>query len=135
MATQEYYLSIGQTYNSHLFLALFSTVYYGLFRVGEITDGPHAVKAHDVHLGLNKRKMLFILRTSKTHNKGSPPQSIKIVSSGPFVQSQFCPYALLHNYLTCRKGFVTDDENFFIFRDRSKVNPNVFRKILKKMLQ
>ena len=51
-------------------MALFATAYYGLFRVGEITDSQHAVKACDVHIGVNKRKLLFILRTSKTHTEG-----------------------------------------------------------------
>ena len=132
--TREHYMTRRQIYNCHLILALFSTVYYGLFRVGELTNSQHVVKACDVHLGINKCKMLFILRTSKTHSKGSPLQIIKIMSSGPFTSSQFCPYKLLNNYLNSRKGFVTEQEQFFVFRDRSCIDPSFFRKTLKHML-
>ena len=55
-------------------LNLFSTAYFGLFRVGELTTGDHPVLARDVHIGINKKKMLFLLRTSKTHWKDSKPK-------------------------------------------------------------
>ena len=61
-----------------LYRAIFLTAYYGLFRIGELTDSAHAVKAEDVHVGVNKDKPMFVLHTSKTHNRGSKPQIIKI---------------------------------------------------------
>ena len=70
----------GQPYLKILYQALFSTAYFGLFRVGELTKGDHPVLACDIHIGFNKRKLLFILRTSKTHGKGSKPQLVKILS-------------------------------------------------------
>ena len=70
--------SSPQPYLSAFYKALYSTAYYGLFRVGELTQCPHVVKAKDVHVATNKLKMMFILHTSKTHNKGNKPQIIKI---------------------------------------------------------
>ena len=61
-------------------MALFSTAYYGFFRIGELTKSIHAVKVKDIHIGLSKRKVLFMLQTSKTHGKGDFPQSIKIAA-------------------------------------------------------
>ena len=70
-----------QPYLAHLYCALFSTAYYGLFHVGEITSGSHPVQVQNVHIGRNKNKVLFILLTSKTHGLYSKPQTIKITST------------------------------------------------------
>ena len=56
-----------QPYLCCLYRAIFITGYFGLLRIGELTSGPHVVKACDVHLGRNKNKMMFVLHTSKTH--------------------------------------------------------------------
>ena len=60
---------------------MISTSYFGLLRVGEITSGDHPVLATDVHIAANKRKIMFVLHTSKTHWKNMKPQMIKITSS------------------------------------------------------
>ena len=67
-------LFANQPYLTKMYLAFFSLAYYGLFRVGELAKGDHPVLAKDVELATNKKKMRFVLHTSKTHNKGSPPQ-------------------------------------------------------------
>ena len=64
----------NQPYLSFLYRAMFSTTYHGLFRVGELAKGEHPVLVQDVHIAMNKNKILFILRTSKTHWKDSRPQ-------------------------------------------------------------
>ena len=84
-------------------MALFATAYYGLFRIGEITDSQHAVKARDVHIGQNKRKLLFLLRTSKTHGENVEPQSIKIASTKK------------HNTESNRKVSSEEDWNFCLY--------------------
>ena len=75
---QRYYDS--QLYLMIMFKAIFSLAYYGLMRIGELTSGPHVVKAKDIHVGKNKDKILIILHSSKTHGKESLPQKIKISS-------------------------------------------------------
>ena len=64
----------NQLYLKLLYVALFTTAYYGMFRVGEITKSPHVLLAKDVHIRENKKKMLFLLHSSKTHSKASLPQ-------------------------------------------------------------
>ena len=59
-----------QPYLVILYKALMATAYFGLFRVGELTESEHVVKARDVHIALNKDKLMFILHTSKTHTRG-----------------------------------------------------------------
>ena len=76
--TVNHFLDLGQVYLANLYAAMFSTAYYGLFRVGELAHSDHSVKGCDVHIGTNKNKILFILRSSKTHSKSSEPQIIKI---------------------------------------------------------
>ena len=104
-----------------------STAYYGLFRIGEIADSPHAILANCVHVGLNKNKMLFVLLSSKTHNKGDKPQHIKIsssvITSGVTIHSEFryCPFNVLKAYVTIRPLAKTSMEKFFVFADGTPV--------------
>ena len=113
----------GQMYLKHLYLALISTTYYGLFRVGEVTLSPHAVRACDIHIGCNKNKLLFVLRTFKTHNCNSQPQTIKILSKATLNKetNEYCPFTLLRNYIAKRQPYLSDNEIFFVFHDRTPV--------------
>ena len=67
----------GQNYLAILYASMLAAGYYGLLRIGELTKGPHVILAANMHIGINKNKLLFILRSSKTHNKGSKPQMVK----------------------------------------------------------
>ena len=58
-----------QPFLSLLYRTLFTVAYFGLFRVGELTQGSHPVLAKDVHISFNKKKLLFILHSSKTQKK------------------------------------------------------------------
>ena len=59
--------SQNQPYLAILYQALFISTYYGLLRVSKVMAGSHPILARDVHVAANKRKMLFILWSSKTH--------------------------------------------------------------------
>ena len=136
-----------QPYLRILYLTLFSTAYFSLFRVGEITAGSHPIKAKDVHIGLNKKKLMIILWTSKTHWTDSKPQIVRINStdsknkvSGTVCTREmkdhphFCPFELLKEFSTMRKSFKSPDEPFFIFRDRTPVTSKQFNKTLHLIL-
>ena len=136
--------SSPQVYLTIMYRALISTAYYGHFRVGELTTGDHPVAAHDVHIGNNKNKLLFILRTSKTHWKNVKPQIVKIFSNkindlDKFIERDnltvYCPFALLHNYLQIRPPYREDDKPFFIFSDRTPVRPHNMRTTLRAVLE
>ena len=132
--TEETFAS--QPYLKCMYLALFATTYYGMFRVGEVTTGDHAVKAKDVHVGKNKNKMCFVLHTSKTHWKNQEPQIVKIAHTNitntarKTDAKRFCPFNLLREYTAIRPCYVHDNEPFFIFSDHSPVQPIHFRKTL-----
>ena len=64
----------SQPYLNIAYRALFLVAYYGLMRIGELTQSEHTVKAKDVHIGSNKNKILLVLYSSKMHGKESPPQ-------------------------------------------------------------
>ena len=138
----EMYKKKNQPYLRILYKCLLSTMYFGLFRIGELTKGQHVVKAKDVFIGTNKKKFLFILWTSKTHWKNSKPQQIKI-SSTPIKsknkkQSKAklpCPYKLLRQYLAIRRQRTSNKEQFFVFQDGSPVKPEHLRKCLKRILK
>ena len=76
--SRKYFSDLGQEYLRIMYPAFFATAYYGLFKIGELAKGDHTVKACDIYTGENKDKMLFILRSSKTHGAESKPQTIKI---------------------------------------------------------
>ena len=132
----------NQPYLSILYRTLFATAYFGLFRVGELTLGEHTVKAKDVHIGENKNKILFVLRSSKAHGKDGKPQSVKIESI-PIKHQQrrcageleFCPFQLLRDFVMERNTYDFDEEQFFVFRNGSPVTPVQLRKILKLALK
>ena len=125
----------------------------GMFRIGEVTEGTHAIRAKDVHIGKNKEKLMFILHTSKTHGLDSKPQIVKISSSKSLLElenkkgknstsvlqlnsdNQFCPFSLLRQYVALRRSRRCTSEQFFIFRDRTPVTPNHVRPVLKQTLK
>ena len=74
---QRKFTNDGQMYLKSLYMALFTLSYYGLMRVGEVMLSDHVVKVANVHCATNKDKILVILYTSKTHNRGMRPQKIK----------------------------------------------------------
>ena len=132
--TKNYFLSAGQPYLCRLYRALFAAFYYGLLRVGELTSGDHPVWVKDVQIMDNKDKMLFILRTSKTHWSDVRPQTVKIVSTG--ASNKFsCPFQILREYADVRRTYNSQLEPFFVFRDRTLVRPPNMRSMLRLMLE
>ena len=137
-----------QPYLQTMFKAFLILSYYRLFWVGELASGSHPVKAKDVHIALNKNKMLFILYTSKTHGYESRPQKIKIRASESYPCNQFihstkahritrffCPFQISREYLTVRGNYSCDTEPFFVLRDHTPITPNLVRNTLSKMLR
>ena len=78
---RKYFTTRNQPYLEQLISAMMIAGYYGLLRAGELAQGPHTLLARNVHIGVNKKKLLFVLTTSKTHRKGDAPQLIKIASN------------------------------------------------------
>ena len=131
----------SQPYLEILYKSLFILAYYGLFRVGELTTGGHPIRAKDVHIGCNKNKMLFILRTSKTHGVDTRPQKVKISANANYYCKQntnnrfFCPFKISREYLALRGNYINDSDPFFVFRDQSPVTPKHARVVLKNILK
>ena len=138
---------LGQEFLGNLYKAMFASAFYGLLRVGEVASGSHPIYATDVHIGHNKKKIMFILHTSKTHWKDMKPQIVKIYNykSGQEDKAvkayatgsggSFCPYQILRDYSNCRPSCKSITEPFFVFRDRSPVKPEQIHSVLKSTLQ
>ena len=126
----------NQPYLETLFKTIMLLSYYGMFRIGELTTGDHAVKACNVHIGENKDKMLFVLFSSKTHSYGQKPQKIKISANDNYkISSFFCPFRSSREYLALRGNYKENDDPFFIFRDQQPVKPSHVRAVLKTLLE
>ena len=126
-----------QPYLVIMYQAIFCLAYYGMLRVGELSMGTHTIKACNIHVGSNKDKILLILYSSKTHGKESRPQKVKI-SALPANEKNskrnFCPFATIIKYMSYRGSYFDDNEQFFIFADRTPVHPHQIRKILRDLL-
>ena len=141
---------VGRIFQDQPFLKItYQTIlvitYYGLFRIGELvvnsnlrTDQQHAVKAKDVHVGKNKEKILLVLYSSKTHDVSSRPQEIKITSNKQAgdkrTQRFFCLFKLIREYMKRRGSYDSDQEHFFIFRDKTKITETHVREVMRLAL-
>ena len=131
----------NQIYLTVLYQVIFALGYYGLMRVGELTLSQHTLKAKDVHLSYNKEKLLMVLYSSKTHDRHTYPQEIKIIANKInkkaikcHAERNFCPFVLIGNYIALRDENIEDTEPFFIFRDGSPVMLAQARRLLKQLL-
>ena len=113
---------------------MFLTAYYGMFRVGELTQSPHTVAVTDVHEAQNKTKMLFILHTSKTHSRADFPQKVYISRIKKSKQC-YCPVEEIKSFIKMRRGYIMEEEPFFIHQNGDPVQPNEFRTMLKKIIK
>ena len=120
---KQYYLEI--LYKTILLLG-----YYGMLRIGEVCHSKHSIKTKNVNIGQNKNKILLILYSSKTHDVESHPQHVKITeidheSSAVRCKYRFfCPFKMARKYFALRPDYLTDSEDFFVFRDGSPIPPS-----------
>ena len=128
-----------QPYLIILYQSILCLGYYGLMRIGELTKGPHVLRAQNVHMGENKNKLLLVLYSSKTHSKESRPQEIKICEIKKGVRTPerqiYCPFAILRKYIRVRGNYIQENEQFFVFSDHSPVEPIHVRSLLKKAIK
>ena len=130
-----------QVYLEKMYKAVMMLGYYGLMRVGELVDtgiAQHTLKAENVHMAVNKDKLMLVLYSSKTHGRGNLPQKIKITSNNQannWVDKHFCPFKILNDYIAVRGTECSTEEQFFIFRDKSKVTAQHVRCVLKSALR
>ena len=130
---------VNQPYLEILYKAMISLGYYGLLRVGELAWGSHTIKACNIFIATNKKKILLMLYSSKTHDHKNHPQKITItgLDGEQHVKSRhyFCPFSILRTYFNMRQGYYDRDENFFVFSDHSPVYPAHLCKILRQALE
>ena len=126
-----------QPYLCKLYTAVFASAYYGLLRIAEVTQIQHALLARNVHIGLNKRKILFIFLTSKTHTKGDKPQQVKICSSnsGQRITNAYYPFVILCRFIESRPMMANKNEQFFIYSNHTPLRQTQLQKILVRALK
>ena len=127
----------NQPYLAAMYKVLFLTAYYGLLRVSEVTATPgmHSEKVQDIRMGQNKDKILFILRSSKTHGLYMTPQLVKIATENNNKDKCYCPFTALYEYIQLRPGYIDPSEQFFVFKDRTPVSSLHMQSTLHVMLQ
>lgn len=121
----------GQSYLGSLLKAMFSTAYFGLLRIGEMTQSEHQLRVADIFSAKNKNKTTLLLRSSKTHSLKDKPQKVTLPKVAKL--PQYCPVTLLNTYLQIRSDHNTS-EALFILQDGRPVTPNFFRSWLRKIL-
>ena len=113
----------NQPYLMILYQALFAIAYYGLFCIGELALSQHSIKGKDVHVAMNKNKILMMLYSSKTHGAESRPQKVKIQARAELDEESsrlarptrfFCPFDLMRCYIQL-KGVLMMIKRSFLF--------------------
>ena len=66
----------SNSFFKQLYTTLFLTMYYGLFRVGEVAESQHMIKAGNVFIDHENRSAKFVLYTSKTHGRNNRTQEV-----------------------------------------------------------
>lgn len=128
-----YIIQRGQRYLGVTLLALYSTAYHGLFRISELTQGQHNVKAQDIIYARNKKKVTFYLRSSKTHTLADQPQIINIKQEPTWKQN--CPVKILEEYVAHRgRKSEYPEQPFFMHRNGDPITQEQFRTNLKYIL-
>lgn len=128
----------NQPYLSSLYRCMMVLGYFGMLRVGEMAQGDHPVRARDIHLNYEKKKVQIILRTSKTHGLGDQPQYIKFDthdSKARLNNRHFCPFEIVAEFLRYRDYKQGQDDILFVFSDNSPVRPHQFSGILKRAIK
>ena len=82
---------------------------------------------------------MFILYSSKTHDQSNKPQTIKITeldeeTNNDLDQNKNCPFQVVRECLAIRKPYKSDNEQFFVFSDRSPVTPEHYCKMLADLI-
>ena len=131
--TEDILAEKGQVYLITPYKAIFMVAYYGLLRMSEISE-QHAVKAIDVHIAENKKRLLFVLRSSKTHTIADKPQLIHISAINDN-HSEYCPFKCINDYLEIRPSCKSINEHFFIFQDRSPIKAHHIRAMLHEAIK
>ena len=140
----------SQPYLEAMYISAFLLQYYGLMRIGEITDSPHSVKAINVHEARPQNRLLLVLYTSKTHGKESAPQKIKILGRKTLEVSdssnnyryniskqqfgKFCPVEWTRSYIQLRGPITNENDNFFVLSDNSPLKADLIRNLLRSIL-
>lgn len=123
----------GQIYLGHVLMALYSSAYHGLFRISELTQGPHNVKAQDVIHARNKRRVTFYLRSSKTHTTADLPQIVHVRDEPKWGVN--CPVKILEQYVELRgRSSPNKEQPFFMLRNGTPITQEQFRTNLKYIL-
>ena len=129
-----------QPYILKLYIAIFVSAYYGLLQISELARGSHAILAKNVHIGTNKKKIMFILKSSKTHNQSDKPQIIKLdalpghVPSSQRFYRHMCPFKVLKDYIQIQKPRKSEDEQLFVWHDRFPITQSQLRRMFQKLL-
>ena len=93
-----------------------------MMHISEVAEEPHAVRALDVHIGENKQKLLLVLRSSKTHNRGDKLQLIQLGNNFGTVDERTSSFTHMEDYLAVRPKCKSTDEQFFVFKENIAVH-------------
>ncbi len=123
-------LVVKTEFEAAMFKALFSLAFFGMFRIGELVDSPHALKACNVMQAEEGEHIVCVQHSSKTLKPGELPQLVDI----PPDNTEFCPCLLTTHYTACRvwasAKWASTHEAFLLHQDGSRVSKaQVLRKI------
>ena len=110
----------ASSYESCLIQAMFTTMFHGFLRIGEVTTSVHNIQRHQVAIIQNSVSITFL---SYKHHLGQP-FTLSIPSSS---STSVCPVVLLTRYLHLRRG---NTGPLFCHINMDPIQPAKFRELL-----
>ena len=120
--------AIRNVYHRSLLQAMFTTAFFGLCRIGEITKQPDGVVALDIDQLQINSKFLLLSITHFKHNKAQRPILLKIFKQD---DTSICPVSAMIQYMEIRPKV---EGPLFCFPDGKPISRNFFIKSLKSCL-
>ena len=120
--------SVRTKYHRTLLQAMFTTAFFGLCRIGEITKQPDGVVSLEFNQIQINSLFLTLSITHFKHNKAQRPILLKIFRQD---DQSICPVFAMLNYMNVRPNV---DGPLFCFPDGKAITRNFFTKNLKSCL-
>ncbi len=123
-------LVVKTEFEASMFKALFSLAFFGMFRIGELVDSSHALKACNVMQAEEGEHIICVQHSLKTLK----PEEMSLLVDIPPDSTEFCPCLLTTHHTQCRvwasSKWLCTHETFFLHQDGSRVSKaQVLRKI------
>lgn len=119
----------ANAYEGVMYKSMVMLMYFGLLRVGEVTQTDHVLKFRNVKISYSPRRVVLRFETAKNDRTGEIRHSATVY---PDPDERVCPVLHLLNYFLVRPQVRHNEENLYVKFNSHPVTEYEFRVILTK---